>query len=70
MKQGLRKPSFVSRVRLELLIGGLQLRNTIFGSKYSCRTLDLITTQKAQLRDDCEKIETELMLNNLRTNFI
>lgn len=33
-------------------------------------TLDLIATQKAQLRDDCEKIETELMLNNLRTNFI
>jgi len=33
-------------------------------------TLDLIATQKAQLRDDCEKIETELMLNNSRSNFI
>jgi uncharacterized protein (TIGR02284 family) len=33
-------------------------------------TLDLIATQKAQLREDCEKIETELMLNNPRTNFI
>ena len=33
-------------------------------------TLDLIATQKAHLREDCAKIETELMLNNLRTNFI
>jgi len=33
-------------------------------------TLDLIATQKAHLREDWAKIETELILNNSRTNFI
>ena len=33
-------------------------------------TLDLIATQKAHLRADCEKIETELMLNNPHSSFI
>jgi hypothetical protein len=33
-------------------------------------TLDLIATQKAHLREDWAKIETELILNNPRTNFI
>jgi uncharacterized protein (TIGR02284 family) len=31
-------------------------------------TLDLIATQKAHLRANCERIETELMLINPRTN--
>jgi hypothetical protein len=33
-------------------------------------TLDLIATQKAQLRAGCEKIETELMVNNPHSSFI
>lgn len=33
-------------------------------------TLDLIATQKAHLREDFEKIETELSLKIPRSNFI